>query len=181
MDNGRFYIQLFLFLIAFVLYVPFQIVPKLKNKKTAKIIFVIVVFTLFVSYSTYTAMTDNPIIEARLGLNYIEFKEDERIDYDEIKTIDYYEDVLMKIYPNGYRWGNDSYYSGEANINILNSQGNELKSVYKANVYVNKKVHNYILIDVNNPNKEYVFNLGDEQETENLYQNLMKKCFPENY
>lgn len=179
--NNRFYIQLLFVLIAFVLYVPFQIVPKLKNNKSAKIIFAIVVLTVFASYSIYTAMIDNPRIEARLGLNYIEFKEEEKIDYDEIKTIDYYEDVLMEIYPNGYRWGNDSYYSGEANINILDLQGNELKSVYKANVYVNKKVHNYILIDVNNPNKEYVFNLGDEQETENLYQNLIKKCFPDNY
>lgn len=180
MDN-RFYTELFIFLIAFVLYIPFQIGPKLKKNKKAKIIFVIVTVAIIVGYSTYTAIKDNPRVQASLGSDYIEFKDEEKIDCDEIETIDYYEDAMMKINPNGYRWGDDNYYSGDANVNILDLDGNELKSVYKAKVYVNKKVHNYILIDVNKPNKVYVFNLGDKQETENLYRDLMRKCFPENY
>lgn len=48
---------------------------------------------------------DNPPVQAFLGENYIEFKEGERIEFDEIKSVDYYESVDIVLNPNGYRWG----------------------------------------------------------------------------
>ncbi|MEE0667069.1 hypothetical protein [Holdemanella biformis] len=76
---------------------------------------VIVVFGI---YTTYTSIKDNPKVDAKFGENYIEFKKNEVILLNNIEDVQFYDNVKFVIVPNGYRWSNDDYYSGDANVNI---------------------------------------------------------------
>jgi hypothetical protein len=62
--------------------------------------------------------------------DYLELKEDEKISYDDISDVVYYEDVQIEVNPNGDRWGNDDYYSGDANVKFLDSDGNLIEYIY---------------------------------------------------
>ena len=77
--NNRFYGELILLLIACLVALPIQFIPKLKENKKVKIIFCIMVFAVFGIYATYTSIKDNPKVDAKLGENYIEFKKNEVI------------------------------------------------------------------------------------------------------
>lgn len=50
--------------------------------------------------------------------NDIEFKKNEVIPLNNIEDVDFYDNVKFEIVANGYPWGNDDYYSGDANVNI---------------------------------------------------------------
>lgn len=178
---NKYYIDLILFLVVFVAAIPFVLVPRLKNNKKAKITYAIIVIALIGGFSTYTSIKDNPKVEASLGGASIEFNKGETVDFEEIKSIQYYEDVTLDINPNGYRWGNDDYYSGDANIRIMDANENELEFIYKGKVYIDRNVQDCIVMDVNDSSKTYIFNLGNKQETKKLYQDLIEKCFPEDY
>lgn len=121
--------QLTLFIIACFLVLPFAISPKLQKNKKGIVVFGILIIAMFCSYSMITAVRDNPKLIASLNSSSIEFKEDETLPYDQVGKIEYYEDVQIKIAANGYRWGNDDYYSGDANVDFMDSDENTIRSI----------------------------------------------------
>lgn len=179
--NNRLLEELLLFIFICILALPFEFSSKLKRNKKAKLFFMCMVFSMVGIYATFTSIKDNPKVEASLHSNYIELKKGEKIDFDEIENVKYYGNVIIKINPNGYRWGNDNYYSGDANVNIMAKNGNELEDIYKAKVYINTGVDAYIVMDVPKINKKFVFNLNDKQKTKKMYQCLIQNSFAGDY
>lgn len=171
--NNRFYGELILFLIACLVALPLQFIPKLKENKKVKIIFSIVVFAVFGIYTIYTSIKDNPKVDARLDENSIEFKKNEVISFNNIEEVQFYENVKLEILANGYRWGNDDYYSGDANVNIEKGK-KTIRSIYKGKVYINTNNESYIVLNKKGTSKAYVFNLGTKKKTEQMYYELLE-------
>lgn len=131
------------------------------------------VFAVFGIYATYTSIKDNPKVDAKLGENYIEFKKDEVISLNNIEDVQFYDNVKFELVPNGYRWGNDDYYSGDANVRIKKGK-KMLKSIYKGKVYINANNKSYIVLNEKGTTKFYVFNLGTKKKTKQMYYELLE-------
>lgn len=171
--NNRFYDELILLLITCLVALPLQFIPKLKENKKVKIIFCIMVIVVFGIYATYTSIKDNPKVDAKLGENYIEFKKNEVISLNNIEDVQFYDNVKFEIVANGYRWGNDDYYSGDANVNIKKGK-KTLKYIYKGKVYINANNKSYIVLNEKGTTKFYVFNLGTKKKTKQMYYELLE-------
>lgn len=105
--------------------------------------------------------------------NYIEFKKNEVISLNNIEDVQFYDNVKFEIVANGYRWGNDDYYSGDANVNIKKGE-KTLKYIYKGKVYINANNKSYIVLNEKGTTKFYVFNLGTKKKTKQMYYELLE-------
>lgn len=114
----------------------------------------------------------NPIITPSLDADYLKLNEE--IKYESIELCGNYRDCTLKIVANGFRWGYQTYYSGDANVEIYNSK-NEKLDYYKAKVYYNLDVNDFIVLKDVNENKIYIFNFDTNQQTQEFYDLLCKK------
>lgn len=115
----------------------------------------------------------NPIITPSLHADYLKLNEE--IKYTSIELCENYRDCTLKIVPNGFRWGYQTYYSGDANVEIYNSKNEKLDYYYKAKVYYNLDVNNFIVLKDENDAKVYIFNFNTNQQTQDFYDLLCKK------
>lgn len=115
----------------------------------------------------------NPIITPSLHADYLKLNEE--IKYESIELCENYRDCTLKIVANGFRWGYQTYYSGDANVEIYNSKNEKLDYYYKAKVYYNLDVNDFIVIKDVNENKIYIFNFDTNQQTQDFYDLLCKK------
>ena len=129
---------------------------------------------LCLEFILYTSIKDNPEVNAKMNENSIEFKKEEAISFSDIENIQFYDHVQLEIVPNGYRWGNDDYYSGDANVNIKKGE-KILKSIYKGKVYINTNNKSYIVLNIKGTSKFYVFNLSTEKKTKQMYNKLLER------
>lgn len=65
----------------------------------------------------------NPIITPSLHADYLKLNEE--IKYTSIELCENYRDCTLKIVANGFRWGYQTYYSGDANVEIYNSKNED--------------------------------------------------------
>ena len=94
------------------------------------------------------AIKMNPIITPSLHADYLKLNEE--IKFTSIELCENYRDCTLKIVANGFRWGYQTYYSGDANVEIYNSKNEKLDYYYKAKVYYNLDVNDFIVLkDVN--------------------------------
>ena len=115
----------------------------------------------------------NPIIKPSLHDDYLKLNEE--IKYESIELCENYRDCTLKIVANGFRWGYQTYYSGDANVEIYNSKNEKLDYYYKAKVYYNLDVNDFIVLKDVNENKIYIFNFDTNQQTQEFYDLLCKK------
>ena len=115
----------------------------------------------------------NPIITPSLHADYLKLNEE--IKYTSIELCENYRDCTLKIVANGFRWGYQTYYSGDANVEIYNSKNEKLDYYYKAKVYYNLDVNDFIVLKDVNENKIYIFNFDTNQQTQDFYDLLCKK------
>lgn len=115
----------------------------------------------------------NPIIKPSLHADYLKLNEE--IKYESIELCENYRDCTLKIVANGFRWGYQTYYSGDANVEIYNSKNEKLDYYYKAKVYYNLDVNDFIVLKDVNENKIYIFNFDTNQQTQEFYDLLCKK------
>ena len=115
----------------------------------------------------------NPIIKSSLHADYLKLNEE--IKYESIELCENYRDCTLKIVANGFRWGYQTYYSGDANVEIYNSKNEKLDYYYKAKVYYNLDVNDFIVLKDVNENKIYIFNFDTNQQTQEFYDLLCKK------
>ena len=123
--------------------------------------------------STVFAIKMNPIITPSLHADYLKLNEE--IKYESIELCENYRDCTLKIVANGFRWGYQTYYSGDANVEIYNSKNERLNYYYKAKVYYNIDVNSVIVLKDTNDAKVYIFNLDTNQQTQDFYDLLCKK------
>lgn len=119
------------------------------------------------------AIKMNPIITPSLHADYL--KLDEEIKYTSIELCENYRDCTLKIVANGFRWGYQTYFSGDANVEIYNSKNERLNYYYKAKVYYNIDVNSVIVLKDANDAKVYIFNFDTNQQTQDFYDLLCKK------
>ena len=115
----------------------------------------------------------NPIITPSLHADYLKLNEE--IKYESIELCENYGDCTLKIVPNGFRCGYQTYYSGDANVEIYNSKNERLNYYYKAKVYYNIDVNSVIVLKDANDAKVYIFNFDTNQQTQDFYDLLCKK------
>ena len=115
----------------------------------------------------------NPIITPSLHADYLKLNEE--IKYESIELCENYGDCTLKIVPNGFRCGYQTYYSGDANVEIYNSKNERLNYYYKAKVYYNIDVNSVIVLKDANDAKVYIFNFDTNQQTQDFYDLLYKK------
>ena len=115
----------------------------------------------------------NPIITPSLHADYLKLNEE--IKYTSIELCENYRDCTLKIVANGFRWGYQTYYSGDANVEIYNSKNEKLDYYYKAKVYYNIDVNSVIVLKDANDAKVYIFNFDTNQQTQDFYDLLCKK------
>lgn len=173
--NQQFLMTFGLAVILCICLLPFERNPKYKKYRKTYVAIIIVGVAIFASLTMYLAWRNNPKVHAALSTNYIEFKKGEKFAYDDIDSIKYYKDVQVDVIPNGYRWGSEQYYSGDANIDLINSKGKKVESIFKAKAYLDSKSDSYIVLTVKDPYKTYVFNLSSNQKTEDMYNTLKSK------
>lgn len=123
--------------------------------------------------STVFAIKMNPIITPSLHADYLKLNEE--IKYESIELCENYRDCTLKIIANGFRWGYQTYYSGDANVEIYNSKNERLNYYYKAKVYYNIDVNSVIVLKDANDAKVYIFNFDTNQQTQDFYDLLCKK------
>lgn len=123
--------------------------------------------------STVFAIKMNPIITPSLHADYLKLNEE--IKYTSIELCENYRDCTLKIIANGFRWGYQTYYSGDANVEIYNSKNERLNYYYKAKVYYNIDVNSVIVLKDANDAKVYIFNFDTNQQTQDFYDLLCKK------
>jgi hypothetical protein len=123
--------------------------------------------------STVFAIKMNPIITPSLHADYLKLNEE--IKYESIELCENYRDCTLKIVANGFRWGYQTYYSGDANVEIYNSKNERLNYYYKAKVYYNIDVNSVIVLKDANDAKVYIFNFDTNQQTQDFYDLLCKK------
>lgn len=168
---------LLVILIFIILMLPFELIPKLKNNKKIKVIVMISLVMLSVIIFISYAIILNPKVEVTIRDTYVQFKADEKVYFDNIEKIKYLDNVDREITVNGFRWGNDDYYSGDANIKIFDKGSDEdILSLYKAKIYINKNVDSYIVITRVTPYQSFVFNYSTEEKTKEVFQQLDEKC-----
>lgn len=109
----------------------------------------------------------NPIITPSLHADYLKLNEE--IKYTSIELCENYRDCTLKIVANGFRWGYQTYYSGDANVEIYNSKNERL------NYYYNIDVNSVIVLKDANDAKVYIFNFDTNQQTQDFYDLLCKK------
>lgn len=119
------------------------------------------------------AIKMNPIITPSLHADYLKLNEE--IKYESIELCENYGDCTLKIVANGFRWGYQTYYSGDANVEIYNSKNERLNYYYKAKVYYNIDVNSVIVLKDANDAKVYIFNFDTNQQTQDFYDLLCKK------
>ena len=107
-----------------------------------------------------------------MGINF-SFDQNEVISLNNIEDVQFYDNVKFEIVANGYRWGNDDYYSGDANVNIKKGE-KTLKYIYKGKVYINANNKSYIVLNEKGTTKFYVFNLGTKKKTKQMYYELLE-------
>ena len=117
----------------------------------------------------------NPIITPSLHADYLKLNEE--IKYTSIELCENYRDCTLKIVANGFRWGYQTYYSGDANVEIYNSKNERLNYYYKAKVYYNIDVNSVIVLKDANDAKVYIFNFDTNQQTQDFYDLLCKDTF----
>ena len=115
----------------------------------------------------------NPIITPSLHADYLKLNEE--IKYTSIELCENYRDCTLKIVANGFRWGYQTYYSGDANVEIYNSKNERLNYYYKAKVYYNLDVNSVIVLKDANDDKVYIFNFDTNQQTQDFYDLLCQK------
>ena len=115
----------------------------------------------------------NPIITPSLHADYLKLNEE--IKYTSIELCENYRDCTLKIVANGFRWGYQTYYSGDANVEIYNSKNERLNYYYKAKVYYNIDVNSVIVLKDANDAKVYIFNFDTNQQTQDFYDLLCQK------
>lgn len=168
---------LFVIIIFTILLLPFELIPKLKNNKKIKIIVMISIVIICAIIFISQAIVLNPKVEATINENNVQFKEDEKVYFNHIENIQYLENVDLAVSANGFRWGNDEYYSGEANVEAISQEDDStLLSIYKGKVYIDRNVDDFIVITRNKPNKTFIFNYSTKEETKAIYKELKKKC-----
>lgn len=166
---------LFAITVFIILLLPFELTPKLKNNKKIKIIVMISLLIIFAIIFISQAILLNPKVEAIVGDDYIQFKE-EKVFFNNIEKIQYLENVDLEVSANGFRWGNDDYYSGDANVEALSREDDStLLDIYKGKVYIDRDVDDYIVITSNNPSKVFIFNYNTIEKTKTVFNELEKK------
>lgn len=73
--------------------------------------------------------------------------------------------------------GYQTYYSGDANVEIYNSKNEKLDYYCKAKVYYNIDVNSVIVLKDANDDKVYIFNFDTNQQTQDFYDLLCKDTF----
>lgn len=112
----------------------------------------------------------NPPVQATMDNRYLIFKSDEKLSYKKIENIKYYDDVTMDLTPNGFRWGNSKYYSGDASINIK-KDGKQLYFNNKCKAYLNQN-KSFIVVETERVDGTYIFNLKTQRDTKEFYDQL---------
>ena len=121
---------------------------------------------------TYFTVLDG-LAHPLYSANYLKLNEE--IKYTSIELCENYRDCTLKIVANGFRWGYQTYYSGDANVEIYNSKNERLNYYYKAKVYYNIDVNSVIVLKDANDDKVYIFNFDTNQQTQDFYDLLCKK------
>lgn len=166
---------LFVIIVFTILLLPFQFTPKLKNNKKIKIIVMISILIISAIILISQAILLNPKVEGIIDNDYVQFKE-EKVYFNNIENIQYLENVDLVLSANGFRWGNDDYYSGDANAEVINREDESiLLSIYKGKVYIDRDVDDYIVITSNNPYKVFIFNYSTAKDTKAVFNKLGKK------
>lgn len=164
--------NLIIFLILIIVAIFLEHFTDIDFNKKGKII-VCIVFLLGISISNYFfTVSMNPIISPKFQDNALILNK--KISLKNIESIKYFSNCSLKITPNGFRQNYKNYYSGEANVSIINVKNKEIASYYKAKVYYHLDGKNLIMIKEKTTNKTYIFNLKTKKETKNLYQKLLK-------
>ena len=141
--------------------------------KKVEIVYGCISVVIVVVTSTVFAIKMNPIITPSLHADYLKLNEE--IKYESIELCENYRDCTLKIVANGFRWGYQTYYSGDANVEIYNSKNERLNYYYKAKVYYNIDVNSVIVLKDANDAKVYIFNFDTNQQTQDFYDLLCKK------
>ena len=165
---------LFIGIIIVVFYVVFYLATRkklIKKKRWMIECIFAVVFGVLIIGSTILL---NPPVNAKIEEEKIIFKSNEEVQISNIKNIEYFENTKIELVANGFRWGNKDYYSGDANIRFLNTDETEKEYVYKCKAYLNGNTDDYILIELKDSNKSYVFNFDDKRETSDFYDQIIK-------
>ena len=80
--------------------------------------------------------------------------------------------MLSDYYDNSF--GKD-YGVWDANVEIYNSKNERLNYYYKAKIYCNLDVNDFIVLKDVNENKIYIFNFDTNQQTQDFYDLLLTK------
>ncbi len=129
------------------------------------------IFGIVIIFST---MQLNPSVHATIQEDGIAFKSNEHVKFSNIESITYFKDTEIELVAIGFRWGNNKYYSGDANIRFLNTDGTEKEYVFKCKAYMNGRSNDYILIKQKNSTQDYVFNFEDTSDTKQFYDRISK-------
>lgn len=141
--------------------------------KKVEIVYGCISVVIVVVTSTVFTIKMNPIIIPSLHDDYLKLNEE--IKYESIELCENYRDCTLKIVANGFRWGYQTYYSGDANVEIYNSKNERLNYYYKAKVYYNIDVNSVIVLKDANDAKVYIFNFDTNQQTQDFYDLLCQK------
>lgn len=175
--ESPFGLGLFVIIIFALLLLPFELTPKLKNNKKIKIIVMISILIISAIIFISQAILLNPKVEAKIGYDYVQFKE-EKVYFNNIEKIQYLENVDIAVSANGFRWGNDDYYSGDANVEVSSREDETtLLSIYKGKVYIDREVDDYIVITSKNSSKVFIFNFSSAEETKAKFKELKEKNY----
>ncbi len=141
------------------------------NKRKVQIYILLPTIFLLHILIVFEAKKANPIVVATLDENCVKFKETEIVYLADITELKYYSDVKADYAANGYRWSNHKYFSGDADVIFEDVNGKILDKFRKCKLYILKNDDTYIVIETKG-SKDFVFNLGDEDKTEEMYENL---------
>ncbi len=154
--------------------VIFDFLERNRMDKKKRLIIKCILAGIFGIVIIFSTMRLNPPVHATIQKGSIEFKSNERVKFSDIESITYFKDTKIELVANGFRWGNNKYYSGDANIRFLNADGTEKEYVYKCKAYLNGRSNDYILIKQKNSTQAYVFNFENTSDTEQFYNQISK-------
>ncbi len=168
------YYTLFIGIIIVIFYVVFYLTTRKKLTKKKRWMIECIFAGVFGVVIIGSTIFMNPPVHAKIEEDEIVFKSNEKIQISNIKNIEYFEDTEIELVANGFRWGNKDYYSGDANIRFLNTDETEKEYVYKCKAYLNGNSNDYILIQLKNSGKSYVFNFDETNKTSTFYDEIIK-------
>ena len=119
------------------------------------------------------AQIDNKQTYAEIIDQSIVFTKTESVEFKDIEEINMYDDVVIDIHANGYRWENKKYFSGDADVKIFDQDENQLLSVKKGKTDIDKKVNTCIYVKTES--KEYIFNYQTTEKTKIIFDDIYSK------